>query len=197
VCPGNSDSGATEFWCGDGTVCDTTQTVDVSFFGISNYKFQAATILGVTANPTIQTAIVTTTASATTVPTTTSNPTPANNTPTLQDGNCPAKHDVAIGAGVGVPLGLLAIVALAWAIWERRRRSRAGATAATVNGSGKPVSGLVSFRSKENARNDRTDDLHRAYTFQSRRWKAEASKQLSSRDDDMSICIWYYLETQL
>jgi len=138
VCPGNGDSGATVFWCGDGTVCDTTQTEDVSFFGISNYKFQAETILGVTANPSIQTVTATTTASGTTVPTGTSNPAPANNTPTPEDGNCPANHDVAIGAGVGVPLGLLAITALAWAIWERRRRSRAGATTAPVSVSSVP-----------------------------------------------------------
>lgn len=29
---------------------------------------------------------------------------------------------VAVGAGIGVPLGLLSIVMLSWALWERKRR---------------------------------------------------------------------------
>ena len=31
-----------------------------------------------------------------------------------------SNHDVAIGVGVGVPLGVLALTAVAWALWERR-----------------------------------------------------------------------------
>ncbi|KAH8425080.1 uncharacterized protein LDX57_002828 [Aspergillus melleus] len=33
-----------------------------------------------------------------------------------------SNHDVAIGVGVGVPLGVLALTAVAWALWERRAR---------------------------------------------------------------------------
>ncbi|KAJ5947463.1 hypothetical protein N7466_000478 [Penicillium verhagenii] len=33
-------------------------------------------------------------------------------------------HDVAIGAGVGVPLGLIALGTIAWALWERRRANK-------------------------------------------------------------------------
>ncbi|KAJ5107803.1 hypothetical protein N7456_004478, partial [Penicillium angulare] len=33
-------------------------------------------------------------------------------------------HNVAIGAGVGVPLGVIAIGTLIWAFWERRRANR-------------------------------------------------------------------------
>jgi hypothetical protein len=34
-------------------------------------------------------------------------------------------HDVAIGTGVGIPLGVIAILAIAWAVYERRKRSKA------------------------------------------------------------------------
>lgn len=36
-----------------------------------------------------------------------------------------SSRDAAIGAGVGVPLGVIAIGSLIWAIWERRGRMRA------------------------------------------------------------------------
>ncbi|KAJ5647393.1 hypothetical protein N7490_003765 [Penicillium lividum] len=35
-----------------------------------------------------------------------------------------SSHDVAIGAGVGVPLGVIAIGTLLWALWERRRANK-------------------------------------------------------------------------
>ncbi|KAK2762677.1 hypothetical protein FQN54_000851 [Arachnomyces sp. PD_36] len=44
-------------------------------------------------------------------------------------------NDTAIGAGVGVPLGLIALASIAWAVWERRK-ARRGYTAA---GQGAPV----------------------------------------------------------
>jgi hypothetical protein len=31
-------------------------------------------------------------------------------------------HDIAIGAGVGVPLGVIALMTLGWALFERRAR---------------------------------------------------------------------------
>ncbi|KAL4998394.1 hypothetical protein BDV10DRAFT_185221 [Aspergillus recurvatus] len=40
--------------------------------------------------------------------------------------DCEATHEAAIGAGVGVPLGVIALTAIAWALFERRRRKRAG-----------------------------------------------------------------------
>ncbi|GIC87316.1 uncharacterized protein Aud_003700 [Aspergillus udagawae] len=38
------------------------------------------------------------------------------------DGNSssPSSHDVAIGAGVGLPLAVLALASIAWALWARR-----------------------------------------------------------------------------
>lgn len=33
-------------------------------------------------------------------------------------------RDVAIGAGVGIPLAVMALAALIWALWERRRATR-------------------------------------------------------------------------
>ncbi|OJD24546.1 hypothetical protein ACJ73_04089 [Blastomyces percursus] len=42
---------------------------------------------------------------------------------------CPSPRDTVIGVGVGVPLGVIAIAALAWAIWERSGRHQALAAA--------------------------------------------------------------------
>lgn len=36
----------------------------------------------------------------------------------------PSASPAAVGAGVGVPLGALALSALAWGLWERRKRKR-------------------------------------------------------------------------
>lgn len=33
-----------------------------------------------------------------------------------------SNHDVAIGVGVGVPLGVIAVLTTLWALWERRKR---------------------------------------------------------------------------
>ncbi|CAL5868995.1 uncharacterized protein PFLUO_LOCUS3223 [Penicillium psychrofluorescens] len=46
---------------------------------------------------------------------------------------CDSNNDVAIGAGVGVPLGLLAIAFLVWALWERRKGKKMQALAAHKN----------------------------------------------------------------
>lgn len=35
-----------------------------------------------------------------------------------------SNHDAAIGAGVGVPLGVIALASIAWALWERRKLHR-------------------------------------------------------------------------
>ncbi|RHZ45665.1 uncharacterized protein CDV56_103464 [Aspergillus thermomutatus] len=45
----------------------------------------------------------------------------SNTTCTIGDSSSPSSHDVAIGAGVGVPLGVIALAAIAWALWERRQ----------------------------------------------------------------------------
>lgn len=36
---------------------------------------------------------------------------------------CKSCHDVAVGAGVGVPLGIMFLTALAWGLWQTRRIS--------------------------------------------------------------------------
>ncbi|GFF46180.1 hypothetical protein IFM51744_06256 [Aspergillus udagawae] len=53
--------------------------------------------------------------------TTCSNPSSITNT-TCPTGNSssPSSHDVAIGAGVGLPLAVLALASIAWALWARR-----------------------------------------------------------------------------
>ncbi|KAK9657242.1 hypothetical protein V6Z96_001488 [Aspergillus fumigatus] len=38
------------------------------------------------------------------------------------DNTSPSSHDLAIGVGVGVPLGVIALASIVWALWERRRR---------------------------------------------------------------------------
>ncbi|PWY69043.1 hypothetical protein BO94DRAFT_527598 [Aspergillus sclerotioniger CBS 115572] len=52
--------------------------------------------------------------------------------------HCGTSNATAVGAGVGVPLGVLAVSAAIWALWERgrRRTAVAAAVAAGVSGSG-------------------------------------------------------------
>ncbi|PKX88770.1 uncharacterized protein P174DRAFT_516376 [Aspergillus novofumigatus IBT 16806] len=49
-----------------------------------------------------------------------------NNTCPTPTGNSssPSSHDVAIGVGVGVPLGVITLASIAWALWERRQLCR-------------------------------------------------------------------------
>ncbi|GAD97683.1 hypothetical protein AOR_1_1136194 [Paecilomyces variotii No. 5] len=72
---------------------------------------------------------------------------PASNTSSNSSsfGNCSnsradssdcSSHDTAIGAGVGVPLGAIAIASLAWAFWERRGRLKAAAQGPGMSASG-------------------------------------------------------------
>ncbi|KKZ64160.1 hypothetical protein EMCG_01508 [[Emmonsia] crescens] len=79
--------------------------------------------------PTTSTGTGTGTSTSTSLP-----PTPTNTgsaTPTASPVlTCPASHDTAIGVGIGVPLGLIAFAALAWAMWERRGKRQALAAAA-------------------------------------------------------------------
>lgn len=44
------------------------------------------------------------------------------------------KYDVAIGAGVGVPLGVVALASIAWALYERRQRRVAERVGMAVSG---------------------------------------------------------------
>ncbi|KAL4869622.1 hypothetical protein BDV12DRAFT_167709 [Aspergillus spectabilis] len=46
------------------------------------------------------------------------------NEPTVITPMIPECHEAAIGAGVGVPLGVIALTSIAWALFERRRRKR-------------------------------------------------------------------------
>ena len=112
-CPGQGDEGPTRFWCGNGTVCDTSIRGNSSFFAIENYKFQANSIIGGPAAATTASASATATASLTTVPST-AFPT------TCPEGD--DKQAVIVGAGVGVPLALLALAFGIWAVVERRKR---------------------------------------------------------------------------
>ncbi|KAE8151643.1 hypothetical protein BDV25DRAFT_138669 [Aspergillus avenaceus] len=93
----------------------------------------------------------------------------ATNTSSGETGNCTATntaeagaagagscHEAAVGAGVGVPLGLLALGAVAWAVFERMRAARMrslggggvaeGAGYATVYTDPKPVAELEQGR---------------------------------------------------
>jgi hypothetical protein len=111
-CPGKGDEGPTRFWCGFGDVCNTSVTVNSSFFLIDNYKFQAKAIIG---NP----ATITPSASATAAPSSTS-ASLTSSTICPEDDN----KTMAVGAGVGVPLAALAMGLAGWALVERRRRRK-------------------------------------------------------------------------
>ncbi|KLJ12279.1 hypothetical protein EMPG_12652, partial [Blastomyces silverae] len=51
---------------------------------------------------------------------------PGSSVPTRSPGTtCPSPRDTLIGVGIGVPLGVIAIAALAWAIWERSGKRQA------------------------------------------------------------------------
>lgn len=58
---------------------------------------------------------------------------PSSTSSSLPTGHS-SSHDVAIGAGVGVPLGVLALGAVIWALWERRRANRLRKTIASTPG---------------------------------------------------------------
>ncbi|KAK2742627.1 hypothetical protein FQN55_007746 [Onygenales sp. PD_40] len=65
----------------------------------------------------------TTTSASSPSSTPTSEPTPSSTA--MPEAKCPASRDTAIGAGVGVPLGVIAVAALVWALMERRSRLNA------------------------------------------------------------------------
>ena len=48
-----------------------------------------------------------------------------NVTTTASKSTSSSKKEVAIGVGVGAPLGVIAVSAIAWAIWERLQRRKA------------------------------------------------------------------------
>ncbi|KAL4805296.1 hypothetical protein BDV18DRAFT_160957 [Aspergillus unguis] len=66
-------------------------------------------------------------------------PSPSSDAATCSgsNGSC---HETAIGAGVGVPLGVIALASVAWALWERRKgeKALAAAVAAASTASSKP-----------------------------------------------------------
>jgi hypothetical protein len=57
-----------------------------------------------------------------------------NSTNSTKSSSSSSNHDTAIGAGVGVPLGVIALASIAWALWERRKlhRLQAGNIAAAA-----------------------------------------------------------------
>lgn len=63
---------------------------------------------------------------------TTASPGSPGSTTTVPAQTSSSSHDIAIGAGVGVPLGVIAIASLVWALWERRQRRQAKASEAHV-----------------------------------------------------------------
>ncbi|KAL3477787.1 hypothetical protein BJX99DRAFT_257159 [Aspergillus californicus] len=60
------------------------------------------------------------------------------------NGSC---HSTAIGAGIGVPLGVIALASLAWAFLERRRASAASASASAASASASAASAALSAAS--------------------------------------------------
>ncbi|GMG30447.1 unnamed protein product [Aspergillus oryzae] len=64
-----------------------------------------------------------------------------SNSSTATPTTCLPSHDVAIGAGVGVPLGAIAILLLIWALLERRKASRALQSQPAALGGGYSASG--------------------------------------------------------
>ncbi|ODM23749.1 hypothetical protein SI65_01338 [Aspergillus cristatus] len=67
------------------------------------------------------------------------NATCASPTATVSPSSSNNKRDVAIGAGVGVPLGVLLLTALGWALFERKRRYAMMNSAAAAGAAGVPA----------------------------------------------------------
>ncbi|KAL4786419.1 hypothetical protein BJX76DRAFT_355147 [Aspergillus varians] len=59
--------------------------------------------------------------------------TPLADSASCTNGSC---HSTAIGAGVGVPLGVIALASIAWAFFERRRANALSSAAASPGGAG-------------------------------------------------------------
>jgi hypothetical protein len=95
-------------------------TVNSSFFPIDNYKFQCVSVIGGPAAAATSTA-ANATGSATTAPTAT--------VTAKECGNKQNPSVVAVGAGVGAPLALIACALGGWALVERRKRKRFGTDA--------------------------------------------------------------------
>ncbi|KAJ5780010.1 hypothetical protein N7457_005170 [Penicillium paradoxum] len=111
---------------GDGLVCSTTQREPQDPFEVFNsYVIPGvAALSNLVRDPEHTSSIV---ANGTITGTMKSNCTndEANNVTTSSLSSSPSSsscHDVAIGAGVGVPLGVIALLSIAWALWERMKR---------------------------------------------------------------------------
>ncbi|OJJ00941.1 hypothetical protein ASPVEDRAFT_107469, partial [Aspergillus versicolor CBS 583.65] len=54
---------------------------------------------------------------------------PNNTSCPIEQTNTSSCHETAVGAGIGVPLGVIALASVAWALWERRKGKQASNSA--------------------------------------------------------------------
>lgn len=68
---------------------------------------------------------------------------PNNTSCPIEQTNTSSCHETAVGAGVGVPLGVIALASVAWALWERRKGKQASNSAlAPANSPGTSAPGV-------------------------------------------------------
>lgn len=59
---------------------------------------------------------------------------PSNiSTPIVLTSNCNPSRETFVGTGVGVPLGMIALASVIWALWERRARFKALSTVGPIS----------------------------------------------------------------
>lgn len=68
---------------------------------------------------------------------------PNNTSCPVEQTNSSSCHETAVGAGVGVPLGVIALASVAWALWERRKGRQASISSlAQTSSPGKSALGV-------------------------------------------------------
>ncbi|KAH8879919.1 hypothetical protein GQ53DRAFT_755549 [Thozetella sp. PMI_491] len=71
----------------------------------------------------------------------------SNSTNSTTTDTCTKSNELAVGAGVGVGLGAIAIAAIAWALWERRRGQKRDLPAVHTASDVAPLKSAMSFSS--------------------------------------------------
>ncbi|KAJ5805030.1 hypothetical protein N7474_010917 [Penicillium riverlandense] len=119
------------FYDGVSTYCCGTPVIDgdsiVCPYGYDAFQLPDATVLtghALLANVSSLAAPSTSSAPNSSPSFTSGNTTTTASSSSSSSSSASTSHDVALGAGLGIPLGLIAVVSLFWAFWERKRANK-------------------------------------------------------------------------
>ncbi|KAJ5134143.1 hypothetical protein N7448_000834 [Penicillium atrosanguineum] len=121
----NSASGVSKYCCGTPVGTDEGNGTDCQY-GYDSFALNDATIIG--GHNALADYTLTSTSS--------NSSTSANSSSvssTSSPGTNTSSHDVALGVGLGVPLGVIALGSLLWAFWERKRANQLSRALAASN----------------------------------------------------------------